>query len=179
LGWFIVALASALLFCAPGCDLILPEVNPQPQVHNLFPEWSCVVVAPLFNQNDKPPLDGRRFSLACFAELQAISDFELVPLEVVERAIISGDVDRSRPGEVHRPASILGVGAVVVGSVTEDSPYKPPCCGLRVQWYTANSGFHEIPRDCGLRWATPAAEFISPPLVYGAETALARTPMAT
>ena len=178
-GWFIVALASALLFCAPGCHLILPEVSPQPQVHNLFPQSSRVACTPLFNQNDKPALDGRRFSLGCFAELGATSDFQVVPLEVVEQAVISRAVERSRPGEARRPAGILGVDAVVVRSVTDDSPYKPPRCGLRVQWYTANSGFHEIPAGCGLRWGTPAAEFIPPPLVYEAETALARTPMAT
>jgi len=178
-GWFIVALASALLFCAPGCHLILPEVSPQPQVHNLFPQLSRVAVAPLFNQNDEPTLDGRRFSLGCFAELRAIPDFEVVPLGVVERAVISRAVERSRAGEARGPAGILGVDAVVVGSVTDDSPYKPPRCGLRVEWYTANAGFYEILAGCGWPWGTPAAEFIPPPLVYEAETALARTPMAT
>jgi len=35
--------------------------------------------------------------------------------------------------------------------VTDYTPYYPPRCGLRVEWYAANSGFHEIPPGYGLR----------------------------
>ena len=44
----------------------------------------------------------------------------------------------------------MGVDAVVIGTVTDFTPYYPPRCGLRVEWYAANSGFHEIPPGYGL-----------------------------
>ena len=47
-----------------------------------------MAVAPFFNQSDEPTVDGRKFALAYFAELQAVPGFEVVPLGVVEEAII-------------------------------------------------------------------------------------------
>src|SRR6185312_7340932 len=72
-----------------------------------------------------------------------------------------------------------GVDAVVIGSVTDYSPYYPPRCGLRVEWYAANSGFHEIPPGYGLPWGTPKEEFIPAPLVFESEFALAKAQLAT
>jgi len=63
--------------------------------------------------------------------------------------------------------------------VTDYSPYYPPRCGMRVEWYSANPGFHEIPPGYGLPWGTPEEEFIPAPLVFEAEMALARAQLAT
>ena len=164
---------------AAGCNLIFPDVSHQPVVHNPFPQLSRVAVAPFFNQSDEPTVDGRKFALAYFAELQAVPGFEVVPLGVVEEAIIEHQVDLSRAGEARRLAKILGVDAVVIGSVTDYTPYYPPRCGLRVEWYAANPGFHEIPPGYGLPWGTPEEEFIPAPLVFEAEMALAQAQMAT
>ena len=174
LSWYIALLACALLFCAPGCHAIVPQISHLPQVHNPFPQLSRVAVAPFFNHSDEATLDGRRFAMAYFAELQAIPGFEVVPLGVVEEAMIRHAIDLSSPGEARRLGEILGVDAVVIGSVTDFSPFYPPRCGMRVEWYTANPGFHEIPAGYGLPWGTPEEEFIPPPLVYEAEMALAR-----
>ena len=81
-------LAGMVLGGATGCNLILPDVSHQPVVHNPFPQLSQVAVAPFFNQSDEPTVDGRKFALAYFAELQAVPGFEVVPLGVVEEAII-------------------------------------------------------------------------------------------
>ena len=70
------------------------------------------------------------------------------------------------PGEARRLANILGVDAVVIGSVTDYTPYYPPRCGMRVEWYAANPGFHEIPPGYGLPWGTPEEEYIPAPLVF-------------
>jgi hypothetical protein len=102
-----------------------------------------------------------------------------VPLGVVEDAIIAHRVDLSNAGEARRLAEILGVDVVVIGSVTDYTPYYPPRCGLRVEWYAANAGFHEIPPGYGLPWGTPEEEFIPQPLVFEAEFALAKAQMAT
>ena len=47
-------------------------------------------------------------------------------------------------------AQILDVDAVVIGAVTDYSPYYPPRCALQVEWYAANPGFHPIPPGYGL-----------------------------
>jgi hypothetical protein len=174
---FIAVLASMLLVGPVGCHLV--DITHQPVVHNPFPQLSRVAVAPFFNLSDEPTVDGRKFALAYFAELQATPGYEVVPLGVVEEAILAHRVDLSDAGEARRLAKILGVDAVVIGSVTDFTPYYPPRCGLRVEWYAANPGFHEIPPGYGLPWGTPEEEYIPQPLVFESEFALAKAQMAT
>ncbi len=172
-------LASMLVAGDSGCALLVPDVSHEPVIHNPFPQLSKVAVAPFFNLSDEKTVDGRRFALAYFAELQSIQGFEVVPLGVTEEAIIQHHVDLSKPSEARRLANILGVDAVVVGSVTDYTPYYPPRCGLRVEWYAANPGFHEIPPGYGLPWGTPEEEYIPAPLVFESEFALAKAQLAT
>lgn len=170
-------LSGVMLVSAVGCRLV--EVCHEPVVHNPFPQLSRVAVAPFFNLSDEPTVDGRRFAMAYFAELQETPGYEVVPLGVVEEAILAHHVDLSDAGEARRLANILGVDAVVIGSVTDYSPYYPPRCGLRVEWYAANSGFHAIPPGYGLPWGTPQEEFIPQSLVFEAEMALAKAQLTT
>src|SRR3954468_84743 len=174
-----VAVVLACTAFVTGCGLIFPQASHEPVIHNPFPQLSRVAVAPFFNQSDDPTVDGRKFALAYFAELQAVPGFEVVPLGVVEQAIIENRVDLSHAGEARRLANILGVDAVVVGSVTDYTPYYPPRCGLRVEWYAANPGFHEIPPGYGLPWGTADEEYIPAPLVFESEFALAKAQLAT
>src|SRR5436190_723012 len=176
---FTAMLACMVLVGAPGCSLIFPDISHEPVVHNPFPQLNKVAVAPFFNQSNEPTVDGRKFALAYFAELQAVPGFEVVPLGVVETAIVENQVNLANPGEARRLASILGVDAVVIGSVTDYTPYYPPRCGLRVEWYAANTGFHEIPPGYGLPWGTPKEEYIPAPLVFESEFALAKAQLAT
>ncbi|MEM9184898.1 MAG: hypothetical protein AAGB00_00210 [Planctomycetota bacterium] len=172
-------LSAACLLGASGCTLLLPEVSHQPLLHNPFPQLSRVAVAPFFNQSDEPTVDGRQFAMAYYAELQGVPGFEVVPLGVVEEAILQHAIDLSSPGEARRLAEVLGVDAVLIGSVTDYTPYYPPRCGLRVEWYAANPGFHEIPAGYGLPWGTPDEEYIPEELVFEAEMALAREQLKT
>jgi hypothetical protein len=162
-----------------GCNLIIPDISHQPTIHNPFPQLGKVAIVPFFNQSDEPTVDGREFALAYFAELQAVPGFEVVPLGVVEEAIQDEQIDLSNPAGVRRLADILEVDAVVVGAVTDFSPYYPPRCGMRVEWYARNPGFHEIPAGYGLPWGTPDEEYIPAPLVFEAELALAKAQLAT
>jgi hypothetical protein len=171
--------ATVALAGITGCSMIFPDISHQPVVHNPFPQLSRVAVAPFFNQSDEPTVDGRQFALAYYSELQAVPGFEVVPLGVVEEAILQHRVDLSHAGEAQRLARLLGVDAVAIGSVTDFSPYYPPRCGMRVEWYAANPGFHEIPPGYGLPWGTPEEEFIPAPLVFEAEMALAKAQLAT
>jgi hypothetical protein len=172
-------LACMALAGMPGCGLILPDVSHEPVVHNPFPQLNKIAVAPFFNQSDEPTVDGRKFALAYFAELQSVPGFEVVPLGVVENAIVENQVDLSHAGEARRLANILGVDAVVIGSITDYTPYYPPRCGLHVEWYAANPGFNEIPPGYGLPWGTPKEEYIPAPLVFESEFALAKAQLAT
>lgn len=179
-------LLFCLLACAtalPGCHLMLADVTHVPVVHNPFPQLSRVAVVPFFNQTDQATVDGRQFAMAYFAELQSIPGYEVVPVGVVEEAIVAGTIDLSDPAkaadEARRLAKSLGVDAVVIGAVTDYTPYYPPRCGLRIEWYAANPGFHPIPAGYGLPWGTPDEEYIPDALVFEAEMALAREQMAT
>jgi hypothetical protein len=167
-----------MLPLAGGCSLIVPQVAHRPVIRNPFPQLSRVAIAPFFNQSDEPTLDGRQVALSYFAELQSTPGFEVVPLGVVEEAIIANRVDLNGQGEARRLAKILGVDVVVVGAITDFSEYYPPRVGLRVEWYTANPGFHEIPAGYGLPWGTPEEEFIPDSLVYESQLALAKAEFA-
>jgi len=178
-GKLFLLLLCGVLVGLSGCSLVLPEVSQQPVIRNPFPQLSRVAVAPFFNHSDEPTVNGRVVAAAYFAELQRTPGFEVVPIGVVEEAIIANRVDLSGPGEARRLAELLGVDAVVVGSITDYSSYYPPRCGLRVEWYTANPGYHEIPAGYGLPWNTPEEEYIPDSLVYESQMALARAQMAT
>ena len=128
-------LIAGIALGGSGCNLIIPEISHQPTIHNPFPQLSKVAIVPFFNQSDEPTVDGREFALAYFAELQAVPGFEVVPLGVVEEAINDEQIDLSNPAGVRRLADVLEVDVVVVGAVTDFSPYYPPRCGMRVEWY--------------------------------------------
>ena len=171
-------LACMVLVGVPGC-CFFPDVSHEPIIHNPFPQLQKVAIAPFFNLSTEPTVDGRKFALAYFAELQTVPGFEVVPLSVVEAAIIDNQVNLANPEEARRLANILGVDAVVIGSVTDYTPYYPPRCGMRVEWYAANPGFHEIPPGYGLPWGTAEEEFIPAPLVFESEFALAKAQLKT
>lgn len=171
-------LAAGWLTAAAGCSLVLPQVVEKPVIRNPFPQLSRVAVAPFFNHSDEATVDGRAAAMAYYGELQSIPGFEVVPVGVVEETMIAHRIDLSGPGEARRLAKVLGVDAVAVGSVTDYSPYYPPRIGLRVEWYAANPGFHEIPAGYGLPFGTPEEEFIPEELAYEADLARARQEFA-
>ncbi len=172
------ALAILLLLASTGCQLI-PEIAHQPVVHNPFPQLTKVAIAPFFNLSAEPSVDGRQFAQAYFNELQLIHGFEVVPVGVVERAMHTYQLDLDNPDEVRKLATVLGVDAVVIGAVTDFTPYYPPRCAMQVEWYAANPCFQPIPAGYGLPWGTPEEEQIPGPLVLESEFALARAQLKT
>ncbi len=136
-------------------------------------------MAPFFNQSNEPTVDGRRIALAYFNELQLVPGFEVVPVEVVEKAMPTIASPCGVPADARLLAQILGVDAVVVGAVTDYSPYYPPRMALQVEWYAANPNFHPIPPGYGLPWGTPEEHDIPAPLVFEAEMALAKAQLKT
>jgi len=161
-----------------GCSF-LPEIYHEPTIHNPLPQLSKVAVAPFFNLSNDPTLDGRQVALAYYGELQAIPGFEVIPVNVVERAIQDNRIAFRGPEDARRLAQILDADAVVIGAVTDYAIWYPPRLGLQVEWYAANPGFHPIPPGYGLPWGTLEEEEIPGPLVREAEFALAKAQLAT
>ena len=157
---------------------MLPEVVHEPTFHNPFPQLARVAVAPFFNLSAERSVDGRQFASAYLNELQLVPGFEVVPVGVVERKIEQYRLSLASPGDARKLAQLLGVDAVVIGVITDFSPYYPPRCGLRVEWYSANPDFHTIPPGYGLPWGTPQQEEIPDELAFEAEMAQARQLLA-
>jgi len=172
-GWLLL-----LLTLASGCA-IAPRPSRQPQVHNPFPQLAKVAVAPFFNSSSERSVDGRRVALAYYNELQAVPGFEVVPMGVVEAAMQQHNLQLASPSEARRLAQLLQVDAIVIGAVTDYSPYYPPRMGMQVEWYSANPCYHPIPPGYALPWGTTEEEYIPDRLVFEAEMALAKEQLKT
>jgi hypothetical protein len=173
-----LAIGAGVLILVAGCGLV-PEIAHQPTYHNPFPQLTKVAVAPFFNLSAEPTVDGRQFAGAYMAELQAIPGFEVAPFPVVEEKIKELGLSLANPVEVRKLAQALEVDAVVIGAVTDFSPYYPPRCSMQVEWYTANPCLHPIPVGYGLPWGTPEEEYIPDTLVLETELGLAREQLKT
>jgi hypothetical protein len=168
-----VHLATVLLLFVCGCT-VFHRPAWRPAVHNPFPQIHKVAVAPFFNLSADPTVDGRKVAIAYYNELQEVPGFEVIPVGVVERAMFQHRISLSGPDEARRLAQLLGADAIVVGAVTEYSPYNPPRCGLQVEWYAANPGFHPVPPGYGLPWGTEGEKDIPQRLVLESQLAYAR-----
>jgi hypothetical protein len=148
-------------------------------MHNPFPQISRVGVATFFNQSVEPKLDGRKVAEAYAAELAEVPGYQVISTSVVDTAAQAYQIDFTHEGDVRRLAQILNVDAIVVGTVTEYTPYYPPRMTLTVAWFAANPAFHSIPAGYGLPWGTPAEKDIPGPLAFQAEFALAKEQLKT
>jgi hypothetical protein len=124
-------------------------------------------------------VDGEAVALAYFDELQAIPGFEVMPIGVVKRQLEARKVVIDEATDFQQLAQDLGVDVLLVGAVTDYSPYYPPRMGLGLSWYAANRGFHPIPPGYGLPWGSAEEEYIPSSLVWEAEFALAREQLQT
>jgi hypothetical protein len=176
-------LVLPVAFVALGGCALWPDRIVEPTFHNPFPQIYRVAVLPFYNQSAEPTVDGEAVAIAYYNELQTIPGFEVMPVGVARQMLAastfaSGQEPRSGP-DFQRLARQMGVDAVLVGSVTEFSPYYPPRLGLAVDWYAANPSFHPIPPGYGLPWGRAEEEFIPSTLVQAAEFALAREQLKT
>ena len=171
-------LFSLCLLVTAGCSAI-PDIVHEPQIHNPFPQLSRVAVLPFYNQSADPTVDQDRVAMAYYNELQSVPGFEVVPVGVAKQMAAASGIEPKTPKDFQELARFMDVDAVVIGSVTEFTPYYPPRMGLAVRWYAANPSFHPIPPGYGLPWGTPEEEFIPASLVFDAEFALAKEQLAT
>jgi len=103
---------------------------------NPIPNLTTVAVVPFFNLSAERTVDGRRFAIAYFSELQKTPGFQVIPVGVTEQAIIENRLSLENPEDALKLAEILKADAVVVGAITEYDPYYPPKLGMQVQWYS-------------------------------------------
>lgn len=119
-----------LALAGSGCSVV--PVN----VSNPIPGMTKVAVAPFLNLSAEPSVDGRRFAIAYYSELQKTSNYEVLPIGVVELAIRENDLTVANPDDVIKLAQILDVDAIVIGAVTEYVPYYPPQMAVQIDWYS-------------------------------------------
>lgn len=114
----------------PGCVIV------QVGVTNPIPGLTTVAIAPFFNQSSERAVDGRLFASAYYAELQKVPGFQVIPTDVAERAIVENGLQMNGPDDALKLARILNVDAVVVGSITDYTPYPPMRLAMTVSWYS-------------------------------------------
>jgi hypothetical protein len=161
-----------------GCAM-LPEIVHQPTLHNPFPQISKIAVAPFFNLSMEPTLDGRVVADAYVAELAEVPGYTVIPVSRVDATVRALGLQLNREEDARRLAQVLEVDAVVIGAVTEYTPYYPPRMTLQVSWFAANPNFHPIPAGYGLPWGTAGEKDIPGPLLFQAEMELAKEQLKT
>lgn len=201
---FIHAGVCLFMLMATGCSFI-PDARHRERFHNPLPQLHRVAVLPFFNQSSEPTLNQVAVAEAYYAQLQSIPGFEVLPVGValagvesyVGNLAVAGDY---RGGQVYmvggaptvpfeqidfsqvsfqQLAEGIGVDAIVVGAVTDYTPYYPPRMALTTRWYAANPGFHPVPAGYGLPWGTKEEKKIPRWVKLEAELELARAQMAT
>ena len=161
-----------------GCSLI-PDVRRKPQFSNPFPQLTRIAILPFYNQSDDPTLNGRTVATAYFNEMQSIPGFEILPVGVIENALIAFGREPQTASEFQEFARFVGADAVLVGAVTDYDAYYPPRITMRVNWYAANPAFHPIPVGYGLPWGTDKEKKIPSWIKLEAERELARKQLET
>lgn len=131
-GWLVILCG---LLTMPGCVVIKTTVR------NPVPEMTTIAVAPFFNLTQEPNsvVDGRRFALAYYSELQKTQGFEVIPVGVVESTILQHRLELQDPEDALKLCELLNADAIVVGAITDYDPYYPPRIGLQVDWYSPKS----------------------------------------
>jgi len=175
--WLVTVVAGAALVSA-GCAAF-PDRRVEPQYHNPFPQLHRVAVLPFYNQSAEPTVDGESVALSYYNELQDIPGFEVMPVGVSKQLLIASGIEPRTGSDFQKLARAMNVDAVLVGSITEYSPYYPPRIGLAVDWYAANASFHPIPAGYGLPWGRAEEEYIPSTLVQQSEFELARQQLKT
>jgi hypothetical protein len=177
----LVAIAMLAFGPATGCSFF-PETLQTELIHNPFPQLNRVAILPFFNQSSEPTVDTDLVAEKYYAALQAVPGFEVLPIGVAKAQWMQYAMTHGEPrtgAQFQQLANLMGVEAIVVGSVTDFDSYYPPRMAMTVHWYAANEGFHPIPAGYGLPWGTEQEEQIPKRIAREAEFELARSQLAT
>lgn len=127
--WLSLILGILLL---PGCMVIRVTAR------NPIPQMTTIAIAPFFNLTQEPNsvVDGRRFALAYYSELQKTQGFEVIPVGVVEATILQHRLELQNPEDALKLCELVKADAIVIGAVTDYDAYYPPRIALQVDWYS-------------------------------------------
>ncbi|MCL2745115.1 MAG: hypothetical protein FWE67_14825, partial [Planctomycetaceae bacterium] len=171
-------LVSVLLWFT-GCE-ILPVTRFKPTLHNPFPELTNVAVVPFYNESSNANVNGREFALFYANELQRVPGYRVISNELVEKTMLSNNLQRFENVEDLRYlATLLNVDVVIIGKIHDFRGYYPPRLKLETNWYAKNPYLHPIPVGYGLPWGTEYEEFIPDKVALLSEKELATAQIQT
>jgi hypothetical protein len=169
----------SVLIWFTGCE-ILPVTRFKPTLHNPFPELTNVAVVPFYNESSNRNLNGREFALHYANELQRVPGFRVISNELVEKTMLSNNLQRFEDTEDLRYlATLLNVDVVVIGKIHDFSDYYPPRLKFETNWFAKNPYLHPIPAGYGLPWGTEYEEFIPDKVALLTEKELASAQIQT
>ncbi len=103
-----------------------------------YPLPRTLAVAPFLNQSGSDYLDVLAVTDEFYTELQQVKSLDVVAVNKVLATMSRMGINKiSNPDDAVRLADALGVDGVIVGSITQYDPYRPPKMGMAVQLYTA------------------------------------------
>ncbi len=126
----LILIISGFLSGSSGCAIV------QVGVSNPAPNLSRIAIAPFVNLSPERGVDGRRFAEAYYTELQKTPGFQVIPVGIVETAMVEHQLNLDSPDDMLKLVEILDVDGICFGAITEYTPYYPPRLGLQISWYT-------------------------------------------
>ena len=131
-----VMLTTIVLLTA-GCSFFQPkETNP---LVSPYPTQRVWAVAPMRNESGSLQADGLKMADHIIRHLDNTTGLQVIPLNRTLQAMETLKIQEvTRPEHVKHLLRVLGVDALVVGSITAYDPYDPPKIGLAVElWIDA------------------------------------------
>ena len=102
-----------------------------------YPLPRTLAVAPFLNQSGSDYLDVLAVTDEFYTELQQVKNLDVVAVnKVLATMSRMGIMKISNPDDAVRLVDALGIDGVIVGSITQYDPYRPPKMGMAVQLYT-------------------------------------------
>jgi len=149
--WLILAVVFAALAILPGC-------GPRPTEQHLVSPYNgrqVWAVVPLRNESASRYADGYRIADELAVVFEKVEGIDVLPVNRVLQAMqgLGMEAVRSREDAI-RLREVLGVDALIVGTVTSYEPYDPMRMGLALDLYAAPADGEQQAMDIrGLSWA--------------------------
>lgn len=153
--WLILAVAFAALALMPGCES-RPSEQTLVAPYGARQVWAVV---PLRNESASSYADGYRIADELAVVFEKVEGIDVLPVNRVLQAMqgLKMEAVRSREDAI-KLREVLGVDALIVGTVTAYDPYDPMRMGLALDLYAAPADGEQQGLDIrGLSW-TPTSD---------------------
>jgi len=135
-----VSTLASLAFAAicAGCDSG-PKLEPHASLASPYVHGRLWAVAPLRNESGVSRVDGARMADAFAQQVQLVSGIDCLP---VNRVLLVMDTLNIRevttPAQAESVRRALHVDGLIVGTITEYDPYRPPKLGAAIQLFSSD-----------------------------------------